>query len=44
MRSVSATLANPEVSFSQAILSWEGLSIGYLDEHRVFAALRGIER
>ncbi len=42
MRSVSSTLANPEVSFSQAILSWEDRSISFLDEQRVFAALRGI--
>jgi chemotaxis-related protein WspD len=44
MRSVSSTLANPEVSFSQAILSWEGRSISFLDEQRVFAALRSNER
>jgi len=42
MRSVSSTLANPEVSFSQAILSWEGRSVSFLDEQRVFAALRSI--
>ena len=42
MRSVSSTLANPEVSFSQAILSWEGRSVSLLDEQRVFAALRSI--
>ena len=42
LRSVSSSLANPEVSFSQAILSWEGRSIGFLDEQRVFAALRSI--
>jgi chemotaxis-related protein WspD len=42
MRSVSSTLANPEVSFSQAILSWENRSVSFLDEHRVFAALRSI--
>jgi chemotaxis-related protein WspD len=39
---VSSSLADPEVSFSQAILSWEGRSVGYLDEQRVFAALRSI--
>jgi len=42
MRSVSSTLANPEVSFSQAILSWEDRSVSFLDEQRVFAALRSI--
>ena len=42
MRSVSSTLANPEVSFSQAILSWENRSVSFLDEQRVFAALRSI--
>jgi len=42
MRSVPSTLANPEVSFSQAILSWEDRSVSFLDEQRVFAALRGI--
>jgi chemotaxis-related protein WspD len=44
MRAVPSTLANPEVSFSQAILSWEGRSVSFLDEQRVFAALRSIER
>jgi chemotaxis-related protein WspD len=42
MRSVSSTLANPEVSFSQAIVSWEDRSVSFLDEQRVFAALRSI--
>ncbi|QEH31896.1 CheW-like domain protein [Aquisphaera giovannonii] len=36
---VSSSLANPEVSFSQAILSWQGRSVSFLDEQRVFAAL-----
>ncbi len=40
--SVSSSLTNPEVSFSQAILSWSGWNIALLDEERVFAALRGI--
>jgi chemotaxis-related protein WspD len=44
MRNVSSALANPEVSFSQAILSWEGRSVSFLDEQRVFAALRSLER
>jgi chemotaxis-related protein WspD len=44
MRNVSSALANPEVSFSQAVLSWEGKSVSFLDEQRVFAALRSLER
>ena len=40
MRSVSSTLANPDVSFSQAILSWQDRSVSFLDEQRVFAALQ----
>ena len=44
MRSVSSTLANPEVSFSQAIFSWDDRSVSFLDEQRVFAALRSIEQ
>ena len=39
MRSVSSALANPDVSFSQAILSWRDRSVSFLDEQRVFAAL-----
>jgi chemotaxis-related protein WspD len=42
MQSVPSTLANPAVSFSQAILPWNGRSVGFLDEQRVFAALRSI--
>jgi chemotaxis-related protein WspD len=41
-RAVPSTLANPAVGFSQAILSWNGHSVGLLDEHRVFTALREI--
>jgi chemotaxis-related protein WspD len=44
VRNVSSALANPEVSFSQAVLSWEGRSVSFLDEQRVFAALRSLER
>ena len=40
---VPSTLANPAVGFSQAVLSWNGRSIGLLDEQRVFAALRSLE-
>jgi chemotaxis-related protein WspD len=39
---VPSTLANPAVGFSQAILTWDGHSVGLLDEHRVFAALRSL--
>lgn len=42
MQSVPSTLANPAVSFSQAILPWNGRSVGFLDEQRVFDALRSI--
>jgi chemotaxis-related protein WspD len=42
MQSVSSALANPDVNFSQAILAWEGRSVGFLDEQRVFTALRSI--
>jgi chemotaxis-related protein WspD len=42
MQGVPSTLANPAVSFSQAILPWNGRSVGFLDEQRVFAALRSI--
>jgi chemotaxis-related protein WspD len=41
-RGVPSTLINPAVGFSQAILSWNGRSIGLLDEQRVFAALRSL--
>ena len=42
-RPVPSTLVNPTVGFSQAVLSWNGRSIGLLDEHRVFAALRSLQ-
>ena len=42
IRSISSSLANPEVSFSQAVLSWNDRSVSFLDEQRVFAALRSI--
>lgn len=44
LRSVPSTLSNPAVSFSQAILSWNGRSVAHLDDHRVFAALRSLDR
>ena len=42
VRSVPSTLVNPTVGFSQAVLSWNGRSIGLLDEQRVFTALRSL--
>jgi chemotaxis-related protein WspD len=42
-RSVPSTLSNPAVGFSQAVLSWNERSVGVLDEHRVFSALRNFE-
>ncbi|MFO0890911.1 MAG: chemotaxis protein CheW [Isosphaeraceae bacterium] len=44
VRSVSSSLANPDVSFSQAVLDWRGRNVSFLDEQRVFAALRSIEQ
>ena len=41
-RGVPSTLVNPAVGFSQAVLSWNGRSIGLLDEQRVFTALRSL--
>ncbi len=37
---VPSTLVNPAVGFSQAVLAWNGRSVGLLDEQRIFAALR----
>jgi chemotaxis-related protein WspD len=42
IRAVPSTLANPSVSYSQAVLSWKDRSVGYLDERRVFASLRSL--
>jgi len=42
-RGVPSTLVNPAVGFSQAVLSWNGRSIGLLDDQRVFATLRSFE-
>ncbi len=41
-RGVPSTLVNPAVGFSQAVWSWKGRSIGFLDERRVFTALRSL--
>jgi chemotaxis-related protein WspD len=40
LRNVPATLANPSTSYSQAVFAWRGHSVGYLDDQRVFTALR----
>ncbi|MDR3636892.1 MAG: chemotaxis protein CheW [Isosphaeraceae bacterium] len=42
LRAAPSTLADPAISFSQAVFAWEGRSVGYLDEQRVFAALRRV--
>lgn len=42
-RSIPATLANPAIGYSQAVLSLRERSIGLLDEERVFTALRSLE-
>ena len=42
-RAVPSTLINPAVAFSQAVLSWNGRSIGLLDEQRVFVAFRSLQ-
>ena len=44
LRAAPSTLADPAVSFSQAVFAWEERSVGYLDEQRVFAALRSVEQ
>jgi chemotaxis-related protein WspD len=41
---VPATLADPAVSYSQAVLPWEEKSVGLLDEQRIFTALRSFDR
>jgi chemotaxis-related protein WspD len=41
---VPSTLANPAHSFSQAVIDWRGKSVGVLDDHRLFTALRGVGR
>jgi chemotaxis-related protein WspD len=42
MRAVPSTLANPAVSFSQSVFTWEGRTVGLLDDERVFEALRSV--
>jgi chemotaxis-related protein WspD len=39
---VPSTLANPDSSFSQAVIAWEKKSIALLDDQRVFEALKGL--
>jgi chemotaxis-related protein WspD len=41
-REPPSTLSNPAVGFSQAVLSWNGRTVGLLDEQRVFTALRSL--
>jgi chemotaxis-related protein WspD len=41
---VPSTLANPANSFSEAVIDWEGKSVGLLDRQRLFAALRRLGR
>jgi chemotaxis-related protein WspD len=41
---VPATLANPAVSYSQSVLPWDGRSVGFLDERRIFSALGSIDQ
>ena len=41
---VPSTLADPAISFSQAVIDWKGKSVGFLDDPRVFDALRGLGR
>jgi chemotaxis-related protein WspD len=42
LQNVPATLANPAVSFSQAVFTWQGRSVGLLDDLRLFDALRSL--
>ncbi|AMV37846.1 chemotaxis protein CheW [Planctomyces sp. SH-PL62] len=42
LQGVPSTLANTAVSYSQAVIPWNDRSVGFLDENRVFAALRSI--
>ena len=44
LQGVPSTLANPAVSFSQAVVAWGDRTIGLLDESRVFDALRSVGR
>jgi chemotaxis-related protein WspD len=44
LRAVPSTLANPAVSFSQAVFAWNEHSVGYLDPERVFSGLRSLAR
>ena len=39
---VPSTLANPANSFSQAVIDWNDKSVGFLDDQRVFDALKGL--
>ncbi|MGE3821878.1 MAG: chemotaxis protein CheW [Isosphaeraceae bacterium] len=39
---VPSTLANPLNSFSHAVIAWNERSVGFLDDQRLFQALRGL--
>jgi chemotaxis-related protein WspD len=39
---VPSTLSDPERSYSQAVIDWEGRSVGLLDHDRVFESLKGL--
>lgn len=41
-RSVPSTLINPAVGFSDTVLSWDGRTVGLLDEQRIFTAFRSL--
>ena len=41
---VPSTLANVKHSYTQAVIPWKGKTVGFLDEIRVFAALKGFGR
>lgn len=42
LNAVPSTLANPLHSFSQAVIHWNEQSVGFLDDQRLFQALRGL--
>ena len=42
LSNVPSTLVNPESSFSKAVLDYKGKSLGFLDDQRIFDALREV--
>ena len=42
LQGVPSTLANPASSFSQAVFAWNEKSVGFLDDRRLFASLKGL--